>query len=207
MNRRSSRRQEILEALAGMLEANPGERITTARLAAAVGVSEAALYRHFPSKAKMFEGLIEFAEEAVFSRVNLILSEEVTALARCQKILALLLGFAERNPGITRILNGDALAGETERLRNRVIQFYERLETQLRQILREAELVEHQRTAVPVNTAANLLLAAAEGRISQFVRSEFRRRPTEDWEDQWLLMTGTFFRPAHRSAEEKQTAL
>ncbi len=194
MNRRSSRRQEILEALAHMLEANPGERITTARLATAVGVSEAALYRHFPSKAKMFEGLIEFVEESVFSRVNLILKEESSALARCHKILVLLLGFTERNPGLTRILTGDALAGETERLRGRVIQFYDRLESQLRQILREAELREGQRTAIPVNTAANLLLAAAEGRISQFVRSEFKRSPTENWEDQWQLLTGSVFR-------------
>lgn len=206
MNRRSSRRQEILEALAAMLEANPGERITTARLAAAVGVSEAALYRHFPSKAKMFEGLIEFVEETVFSRVNLIVGEEAPALVRCQKILTLLLGFTERNPGITRILTGDALAGETERLRARVIQFYDRLETQLRQLLRDAELREHLRTAVPANTAANLLLAAAEGRISQFVRSEFKRRPTEHWDDQWRLMTGSFFRAAHpSSAEAEQT--
>lgn len=206
MNRRSSRRQEILEALAAMLEANPGERITTARLAAAVGVSEAALYRHFPSKAKMFEGLIEFVEETIFSRVSLIVTEETSALARCQKILTLLLGFTERNPGITRILTGDALAGETERLRARVIQFYDRLETQLRQILRDAELREHQRTAVPVNTAANLLLSAAEGRISQFVRSEFKRRPTENWDDQWRLMTGSFFRATHpSSAEAEQT--
>ncbi len=184
-----------------MLEANPGERITTARLATAVGVSEAALYRHFPSKAKMFEGLIEFVEESVFSRVNLILKEESSALARCHKILVLLLGFTERNPGLTRILTGDALAGETERLRGRVIQFYDRLESQLRQILREAELREGQRTAIPVNTAANLLLAAAEGRISQFVRSEFKRSPTENWEDQWQLLTGSVFRSATPSRE------
>src|SRR5690606_11558534 len=122
------RRQQILEALAQMLEASPGERITTAGLARTVGVSEAALYRHFPSKSKMFEGLIEFIEETVFSRVTLILSEEPDAAVRCEKILGLLLAFAERNPGISRILTGDALAGETERLRNRVAQLYERLE-------------------------------------------------------------------------------
>ena len=195
MTKRSSRKQEILEALARMLEINPGDRITTAKLAEAVGVSEAALYRHFPSKAKMFEGLIEFVEDAIFSRVKLIMSEESEALPRCHKVLHLLLVFTERNPGITRILNGDALAGETARLRARVQQFYERLETQLKQILREAELNEGLRPQVTVSAAANLLLASAEGRIGQYVRSEFKRRPTEYWDEQWLLLTAQFFRP------------
>ncbi|HUH36444.1 MAG TPA: nucleoid occlusion factor SlmA [Spongiibacteraceae bacterium] len=197
MSKNISRRQQILEALAHMLEASPGERITTAGLAKVVGVSEAALYRHFPSKSKMFEGLIEFIEETVFSRVSLILSEEPLAAARCEKILGLLLAFAERNPGITRILTGDALAGETERLRARVAQFYDRLETQLRQILRDAEFSESIRTTVPAGVAANLLLAAAEGRISQFVRSEFKRRPTENWQDQWPLLLDGLFKPTY----------
>lgn len=197
MPKNASRRQQILEALAHMLEVSPGERITTAGLAKAVGVSEAALYRHFPSKSKMFEGLIEFIEDTVFSRVSLILSEEPGASARCEKILGLLLAFAERNPGITRILTGDALAGETERLRARVAQFYDRLETQLRQILRDAEFNEEQRTTVPAGIAANLLLAAAEGRISQFVRSEFKRRPTEHWQDQWPLLLEGLFKPTY----------
>lgn len=196
MTKKISRRQQILEALAHMLEASPGERITTAGLAKTVGVSEAALYRHFPSKSKMFEGLIEFIEETIFSRVGLILTEEVDAAARCEKILGLLLAFAERNPGISRILTGDVLAGETERLRTRVAQLYDRLETQLKQILREAEIREGQRTSLPVAVAANLLMAAAEGRIGQFVRSEFKRRPTEHWADQWPVLMEGFFRPA-----------
>jgi TetR/AcrR family transcriptional regulator len=196
MTKKTSRRQQILEALAHMLEASPGERITTAGLAKTVGVSEAALYRHFPSKSKMFEGLIEFIEETIFSRVGLILTEEVDAAARCEKILGLLLAFAERNPGISRILTGDVLAGETERLRTRVAQLYDRLETQLKQILREAEIREGQRTSLPVAVAANLLMAAAEGRIGQFVRSEFKRRPTEHWADQWPVLMEGFFRPA-----------
>ena len=114
MNKRPSRREEILQALAKMLESQPGTRITTAKLAAEVGVSEAALYRHFPSKAKMFEGLIEFVEDAIFSRVSLILGEESQARGQIAKVLQLLLTFTERNPGITRIFNGDALAGENE---------------------------------------------------------------------------------------------
>jgi TetR/AcrR family transcriptional regulator len=194
--RKTQRRQQILEALAQMLEANPGERITTARLAKQVGVSEAALYRHFPSKSKMFEGLIEFIEETLFSRINIILAEESTAASRCEKMLLLLLTFTERNPGITRILTGDALAGETERLHARVAQLFDRLETQLKQVLREAEMREGLRPSVPINTAANLLLAAAEGRISQYVRSGFQRAPTEAWEDQWALLMKGFFRPA-----------
>ncbi|WP_373084026.1 nucleoid occlusion factor SlmA [Zhongshania sp.] len=194
MNKRPSRREEILQALAKMLETQPGTRITTAKLAAEVGVSEAALYRHFPSKAKMFEGLIEFVEDSVFSRVSLILSEEEQALAQIAKILQLLLTFTERNPGITRIFNGDALAGENERLRSRVVQFYDRLETQLKQVLREAELREGMRTRITANSTANLLIAAAEGRISQFVRSDFKRLPTENWDEQWQLLSETIFR-------------
>jgi len=126
--RNSQRRQQILEALAQMLEANPGDRITTAGLARQVGVSEAALYRHFPSKSKMFEGLIEFIEDTLFSRIKIILNEEPTAALRCEKMLLLLLAFTDRNPGITRILTGDALAGETERLHHRVAQLFDRFE-------------------------------------------------------------------------------
>ncbi|MEE4661130.1 MAG: nucleoid occlusion factor SlmA [Halieaceae bacterium] len=194
--RKSQRRQQILEALAQMLEANPGERITTARLAEQVGVSEAALYRHFPSKSKMFEGLIEFIEETLFTRVSLILSEESSAAARCEKMLTLLLAFTERNPGITRILTGDALAGETERLHQRVAQLFDRFETQLKQVLREAEMREGLRPVLTVTEAANLLLAVAEGRISQYVRSGFHRSPTDAWPEQWALLMEGFFRPA-----------
>ena len=194
MNKRPSRREEILQALAKMLETQPGTRITTAKLAAEVGVSEAALYRHFPSKAKMFEGLIEFVEDAVFSRVSMILNEEAQTLSQIAKILQLLLTFTERNPGITRIFNGDALAGENERLRGRVVQFYDRLETQLKQILREAEIREGLRTRITANSTANILIAAAEGRIGQFVRSDFKRLPTENWDEQWQLLSETIFR-------------
>jgi len=191
-----SRRQQILESLAQMLESSPGARITTAALAREVGVSEAALYRHFPSKSKMFEGLIEFIEETLFSRIGLILSEETLALGRCEKILSLLLTFSERNPGISRILTGDALTGETERLRLRIVQLFDRLETQLKQILREAELSEGLRPILSVKAAANLLMAAAEGRIAQFVRSEFKRVPTENWSEQWSVLTQGFMREA-----------
>ena len=189
-----SRKEQILQALAEMLEAEPGGRITTAGLARQVGVSEAALYRHFPSKAKMFEGLILFIEEAVFSRVNRISREGIPAMEQLEQVLALLLGFTEQNPGITRLLTGDALTGENERLRQRIGQFYERLESQIKQILREAELKEGLRTRATVTTTANLLLAMAEGRIAQFVRSGFRKRPTEGWYDQWDLLSGTVFR-------------
>ena len=194
--RKSQRRQQILEALAQMLEANPGNRITTAGLARQVGVSEAALYRHFPSKSKMFEGLIEFIEDTLFSRVAIILNEEPTAAGRCEKMLLLLLAFAERNPGITRILTGDALAGETDRLHQRVAQLFDRFETQLRQVIREAELREGLRPVIPLAAASNLLMAAAEGRISQYVRSGFQRSPTAEWSTQWELLMSGFFREA-----------
>jgi TetR/AcrR family transcriptional regulator len=186
--KKPSRRQQILEALAHELEMNPGERITTAGLARAVGVSEAALYRHFPSKAKMFEGLIEFIEESIFSLINRILKEEDSSIKRCENILSLLLGFSERNPGLTRILSGDVLTGETERLRVRVSQFYERLETQLKQVLREGEMNKELTLTIPVQAQANLLLAVAEGRIIQFVRSGFKYSPIENWSSQWALL-------------------
>lgn len=189
-----SRREHILQALAAMLESQPGARITTAALAKEVGVTEAALYRHFPSKAKMFEGLIEFVEEVVFSRVTLILQEETDALARCEKMLSLLLIFSERNPGITRILNGDALTGEHERLQARIAQFFERLETQLRQVLRDAELRQSLGTAITSAAAANLMLVLVEGHVSQYVRSGFRRKPTENWDTQWAFLRGQLFR-------------
>jgi len=189
----SSRRDQILQALAHMLENNPGQTITTAKLAKSVGVSEAALYRHFPSKVKMFEGLIIFIEDTIFSRVTLILQEEEAAIPRCEAILTLLLAFAERNPGMCRILIGDALAGDVERLRSRVIQVFDRLETQIKQVIREAEIREGIRPSIPLNQAANLLLTFAEGRINQFVRSEFKRRPTEDWAVQWPVISKAVF--------------
>lgn len=193
MNEKPSRKQQILEALATMLEQSPGERITTSGLARQVGVSEAALYRHFPSKAKMFDALIEFIEDTIFSRIHIIMNEEPSARERCNQCITLLLTFAERNPGITRILTGDPLAGETDRLRTRVMQFFERFETQLRQFLREAELREGQGPGLDVNVAANLMLSSAEGRISQFVRSNFTRMPTRDWPAQWNAICSAIF--------------
>lgn len=193
MNEKPSRKQQILEALATMLEQSPGERITTSGLARQVGVSEAALYRHFPSKAKMFDALIEFIEDTIFSRIHIIMNEEPSARERCNQSITLLLTFAERNPGITRILTGDPLAGETDRLRTRVMQFFERFETQLRQFLREAEMREGQGPGLDVNVAANLMLSSAEGRISQFVRSNFTRMPTRDWPAQWNAICSAIF--------------
>ena len=192
-NEKPSRRQQILEALAHELETSPGERITTASLARAVGVSEAALYRHFPSKAKMFEGLIEFLEETVFGLISRILADERDVVVRCEKIMGVLLGFSARNPGISRILVGDALVGETERLRLRIGQFYDRVETQFKQVLREGELAGRLPAGAPITAMANLLVAAAHGRMAQFVRSGFKRPPLELWEQQWpLLVRGIF---------------
>jgi TetR/AcrR family transcriptional regulator len=191
---KSNRRQEILQAFALMLENRPGARITTAALAAQVGVSEAALYRHFPSKGKMLEGLLEFIEESLFSRINRILAEEPTAQQRCKMVLWLLLSFAERNPGLARLMLGDALQGETERLRNRVRQLFDRLETQLRLILREWAVTRVPGPELGSTAGANLMLSAAEGRINQFVRSEFRALPTSGWEEQWKALERAIFR-------------
>ena len=186
-----SRKQQILQALAHMLEVNPGARITTASLAKEVGVSEAALYRHFPSKAKMFEGLIEFIEATIFTRINRIRSEQDETLARIEQSTSLILTFAEKNPGICRILTGDALSGETERLRARIAQFFERLETQFKQILREAELRDVKSSRIDEAAMANLVLAIIEGRIRQYVRSEFKTKPLTHWQEQWTYLASS----------------
>ncbi|RHW76390.1 nucleoid occlusion factor SlmA [Colwellia sp. RSH04] len=183
-----NRKQQILECLALMLQDSPGERITTAKLANKVGVSEAALYRHFPSKARMFEGLIDFIEESIFSRVNLILADHKETLVRCHHILHVLLIFAERNPGICRILSGDALMGENERLRGRVHQFFEKLESQFKQVLRERKLREGKTFSINEQALANLLVAFAEGKISQYVRSGFEKLPSNDFNEQWQFL-------------------
>ncbi len=186
--KKKSRKEHILQCLAHMLETNPGQRITTAKLAAEVGVSEAALYRHFPSKARMFEGLIEFIEESILTRINLIMDEEKDTMRRCQLALQLLLMFAERNPGISRILSGDALLGENERLRGRINNLFSKIETLLKQILREKTLREGKGFNLDEATLANLLLAIAEGRIAQFVRSEFKQKPTKHFNEQWQFV-------------------
>ncbi len=189
------RQEQILQALATMLEAAPLEKITTAKLAAHVGVSEAALYRHFPSKAKMFEALIAFAEETLFVRIHRISEQQTDAISQCHHLLRLFLEFCEKNPGITQVITGRGLMGEASRLHDRVSQLYDRLETQLRQYLREAELREGLRPRMPVAGAANLMLTSAEGKVSQFCRSGFKRPPTEDWEAQWLALTEHLMRP------------
>ena len=189
------RKQQILMALAEMLEEAPDTRITTARLASAVGVSEAALYRHFPSKRNMYAALLEFAEDTLFGLIGRIPGEQAGALDQCHRLLCIYLEFCEKNPGITRLLTGRALTGESLRLHQQVEQLYQRLETQLKQYLREAEIREQLRTRLPVATAANLLMAAAEGRVSQFCRSDFRRSPLEGWVDQWAHLAGGLMKP------------
>ena len=190
---RTERQERILQAFAAMLETNPGARITTAALARQLGVSEASLYRHFPSKAKMIDGLIAFAEDTIFSRVGQILEAGRPAEAQCGDILLLLLGFCERNPGFARLFAGDALQGETERLRVRTRQFYDRIETTLRQIVAAAHATRRAPAPLGPRAAANLLLACAEGRINQFVRSEFKLAPTSEWLEQWAVLERAAF--------------
>ena len=193
--RHPNRKQQILQALAAMLESNAGDKITTAKLAAELEVSEAALYRHFPSKARMYESLLDFVEETIFSRVTAVLNDVQDPLERCYQILLLVIIFCERNPGISRILNGDALLGENPRLRDRVNQIFERIATQLRQCLRFAETEQGWRTSIPLKTAANLMLATTEGKIAQFVRSDFDSNPSETWPEQWSLLVSSIKKP------------
>ncbi|PIP80197.1 MAG: nucleoid occlusion factor SlmA [Gammaproteobacteria bacterium CG22_combo_CG10-13_8_21_14_all_40_8] len=185
--KKTSRKQQILQTLAAMLETNAGERITTAKLAAEVGVSEAALYRHFPSKARMFEGLIEFIEETLFSRINLIMKEETICHIRCHKILTLILTFSARNPGISCLMTGDGLTGEQSRLRERINQLFDRLQTQLKQVIRESALTGSEQTKDAL-VVANLYLSIVEGRIRQFVRSGFKQSPLASWNSQWEMI-------------------
>ncbi|MFT5446881.1 MAG: TetR/AcrR family transcriptional regulator [Gammaproteobacteria bacterium] len=190
---RGERRQEILQTLASELERNPGARITTARLAQSLEVSEAALYRHFPSKARMYEGLIEFAEESVFSLLATISRDERDFVRCCERSGAVMLTFASRNPGIARVLMGDALVGEHERLRARVNQYFDRCETQFRQILNQYELNPGRRLRLPASVGANLMMAYIEGRIAQFLRSQFRTLPDADWARAWPALASAIF--------------
>ena len=188
-----SRREEILTTLAQMLEADPGKRITTAALAKELGVSEAALYRHFPSKARMFEALLAFVEDSLFSRIPKIREQVEGAPEQCGQVLALLLLFAERNPGIATLLCGQGLIDDTARLRQQVRQLLSRIETELRSILREGERTQGTRLGASSNQIAAALLAQAEGLLSRFVHSGFEDAPTERWRAAWpILAAGAF---------------
>ena len=189
-----SRREQILIVLATELEKKLGLPITTSSLANSVGVSEAALYRHFASKAKMFEALINYAEESIFGLANKILEQETDPTMRCYKIINLILSFSEKNPGITRLLIGDILLGENERLHLRVTQFFERIELQIRQVLREANLTNGPRPISNIDAAANQMLIYIEGKLSQFVISSFKNKPTEHLEIQWGVIKAGCFR-------------
>jgi TetR/AcrR family transcriptional regulator len=178
--RPGERRVQILETLATMLQEPGAERVTTAALAAKLDVSEAALYRHFASKAQMFEGLIEFIEQSVFTLVNQIVERESDAGVQVQRVLGVLLQFGEKNPGMTRVMVGDALVFENDRLTARMNQFFERIESQLRQSLRaRAEAAGSTTPTVEANAQASVLTAFAIGRLQRFARSGFKKSPTE----------------------------
>ena len=174
------RRVQILHTLARMLEQPGAERVTTAALAARLEVSEAALYRHFASKAQMFEGLIDFIEQSVFTLINQIAEREADARTQVHKVLAVVLQFGEKNPGMTRVMVGDALVFEHERLLARMNQFFDRIESHLRQSLRAAAEASASATpSVDANAQASALTAFVVGRLQRFARSGFKRSPTE----------------------------
>jgi TetR/AcrR family transcriptional regulator len=191
---KANRKQQILEVLATELETKPGSRITTASLAKAVGVSEAALYRHFASKAQMFEALIAFSEDSVFGLITRILEEQGDIEVRCFQIATAVLRFTERNPGIARILVGEVLLGENVRLRQRVAQFFARLETQFSETLRHwAATTGSQKVRAEVASNANLLVAVISGRMAQYVRTEFKVIPSLHWDEQWNSLAQSVF--------------
>ena len=178
----STKAQEILQALARMLEKSGGGRITTSALAAELGVSEAALYRHFPSKTRRYEGLIDFIEETIFARVRGIVSDEPNAITQCYRILSLVLAFAEKNPGMTRVLLGDALLQEDDRLQERITQVLDRVEASLKQALRIAQTQGGnwaQLGQEEVSIRAAMLMSFVLGRWHRFARSGFKKLPTE----------------------------
>lgn len=182
------RRLQILQTLAEMLESPQPEKITTAALAARLQVSEAALYRHFASKAQMYEGLIEFIETTLFGLINKLTGEAGRGLEQARGIAQLLLGFAEKNRGMTRVLIGEALVNENERLQARINQLLDRLEASLKQVLRIAAIQGELAEGSDPGAAANLILASIQGRWQQFVKSGFKRTPLEMWDAQWGLL-------------------
>ena len=184
------RRIQILQALAGMLEQPGAERVTTSALAARLDVSEAALYRHFASKAQMFEGLIEFIEQSVFTLVNQIIEREAVHAVRLQKIVTLVLQFAEKNPGMTRVMAGDALVFENERLQERMNQFFDKLEASLKQILREASAANADTPTLDAQVRASVITAFMLGRLQRFSRSGFKRAPTEHLQASLAIVLG-----------------
>ncbi|MBI4190057.1 MAG: nucleoid occlusion factor SlmA [Betaproteobacteria bacterium] len=185
MAKRGDRKLQILQTLAEMLEAPAAEKITTAALAARLDVSEAALYRHFASKAQMFEGLIEFIEETLFGLINKITGEEKNGLKQLEAITAMLLGFAQKNRGMTRVLIGDALVHENERLQLRINQLHDRVEATLKQALRFAASQNELPAAPDPSARANLIMSYITGRWHQFAKSGFRRDPMQFWNEQW----------------------
>jgi TetR/AcrR family transcriptional regulator len=195
MSNKNNRRQQILETLASELEMKSGSRITTAGLAAAVGVSEAALYRHFASKAQMFEALIEFAEGAIFNLFAQIIRVEKKPQDRCFQLVSVLLRFAERNPGIVRVLVGDILVGEDERLRIRASRLFARIETQFKQVLRERNLIAASEMGQEeIANGAQLLLSVVLGRFGRFVGDNFKESPVANWPAQWEMLNEGLFK-------------
>lgn len=188
--RPGERRVQILQTLAAMLEQPGADRITTAALAGQLGVSEAALYRHFASKAQMFEGLLEFIEHSVFTLINQIHERDAPAAAQVQQMVTVLLQFAEKNPGMARVMVGDALVFEHERLLARMNQFFERFESQLRQSLRQRADADGSVTpTVDASVHASVLTAFVVGRLQRFARSGFKRAPTEHLDAALGLLT------------------
>ena len=182
------RKLQILQTVAHMLEQPKGEKSTTAALAAKLELSEAALYRHFASKAQMFEGLIEFIEQTVFGLINKITHEEKSGLQQAEAIMSMLLGFAQKNRGMTRVLTGDALVNEDERLQQRINQMLDRIETTLKQSLRMAVTQGEMNATAEVGAHANLLLCYVIGRWQQFAKSGFARDPVAQWPMQATIL-------------------
>ena len=182
-----NRRQEILQTLARMLE-KQNTKITTASLASELDISEAALYRHFPSKAKMFESLIDFAEETIFSRIKSISAESGDSLNKCNRIINLVLNFCSKNPGITRLLIGNSLVSEYESLNTRIKSIHEKLTQSFKTILAVRQNNMSELIKYSVDDLANLFTNLIEGKINSFVRSDFNKDPLTSFNSQWQMI-------------------
>lgn len=193
MTEKISRKQQILQVLADILEKQPEVKVTTKLIATEVGVTEAALYRHFQSKSRMYSDLIDFIEETLLSLISRIEAEENSIIFKLEKILTVYLSFAEKNPGLSRLMTGEALAKEEDyRLVERMTKLSEKIEINLKQILRESQL-EGLQLKQSAASIAKCLHATCEGLVLKYNRSNFKNPPLEDWQETWTNLQKAFF--------------
>ena len=194
MDKLKPRQLDIMQSLAKMLQAKGPVKVTTASLANECGITEAAIYRHFPSKRKIYEGLVDFCEQSLFDLIGDINSSKDDHLKKVSKIMILLVSFSEKNPGLARLLTREAFSIDEASLDDRIKQMFSKIELQIKQNLQKYEQQTKKKLALPSASSANLLLAFVEGVIQQFVRSGFTEKPTQRISDQAAFLTGSLLK-------------